>query len=52
MNIASSSPFFETLFLVDRVVELTVGIGQLFSVHHKLEALSQAGLAAVHLGER
>ena len=42
----------ETLFLVDGVVELRVGVGQLLAVDHQLETLGQAGFAAVHLRER
>ena len=41
----------ETLLLVDGVVELRVGVGQLLTVHHQLETLGETGLAAVHLGE-
>ena len=42
----------ETLFLVDGVVELGVGVGQLLAVDHQLETLGQAGFAAVHLRQR
>ena len=42
----------ETLFLVDGVVELRVGVGQFLAVDHQLETLGQAGLAAVHLRQR
>ncbi len=43
---------FETLFLVDWVVQLAVGIRQLFAVHHQLETLGQTCFRAVHLGQR
>ena len=43
---------FEAFFLVDGVIQLTVCVGQLFTVHHQLEAFGQSGLAAVHLGQR
>ena len=41
----------ETLLLIDGVVELGVGVGQLLTIHHQLEALGEAGLRAMHLGE-
>lgn len=42
----------EALPLVHRVGELGEGIGQLTPHHKELEALRQARLAAVHLGQR
>ena len=42
----------ETLLLIDRIVELRIGIGQLLTVDHQLETLGEAGLRAVHLGKR
>ena len=41
----------EALFLVDRVVELRVCVGQLLAVDHEFEALGESWLRAVHLGE-
>ncbi len=43
--------FFETLLLVDGVVELAISVGEFFAVDHELEALGQAGFGAVFLGE-
>ena len=42
----------EPLLLVERVVELGVGVGQLLTVDHELEALCQAWLRTVHLRQR
>ena len=43
---------YETVILVDGVVELAVGVRQLFSVHHQLESFRQSRFGAVHLRQR
>ena len=59
MRIASSSPPAcaprlrqERLALVDRVVELGEGVGQLAAGDEELEALDEIGLAREALGQR
>ena len=42
---------FETLLLVDGVVELAISVGEFLAVDHKLETLGQARFGAVFLGE-
>ena len=50
--VGQSHLFHEALLLVDGVVQLRVGVSQLLTVYHQLETLGEAGLRAVHLGER
>ena len=42
----------KALVLVDRVIQLRVGISQLFAVYHQFEAFGESGFAAMHLRER
>ena len=42
----------EPLVLINRVVELRVGVSQFFAVDHQFEAFGQSGFAAMHLCER
>ena len=44
--------FFETFFLIQRIVQFRVGISQLFTVHHQFETFGQSRFRAVHLGQR
>ena len=43
---------YEAVVLVDRVVELAIGVRQLLAVHHELEPLGEAGFGAMHLRQR
>ena len=42
----------EAVVLVYWVVELRIGVRQLFAVYHELETLGQTGFASVHLSQR
>ena len=50
--LAQAHLFDETLFLIYRVVQLRIGIGQFLTVDHQLETLGQCRITAVFLGER
>ena len=43
---------YETLLLIDRIVELRVGVSQLLTIHHQFKTLSESGFRTMHLGKR
>ena len=44
--------FFEAFFLIQRIVQLRVGIGQFLAVHHQFETFGQSRFGTVHLRQR